>query len=497
MALTTLPPALALARSARVVLSAPRAVPEELRAALLFAMTVGIALALAALSLEVRAARRDRTRGTALAPPGRWLLLSVAGWLGAILTQDDAYEPWRVDAALATVLIAHSALVIVEPALARRLTPRARRLAWILGLQAAAAIVLAELGLRLASRASGMQLLQSEMHVAADVVAQAHLEPYARYGVGTLNARGFNDEEFGPRTPGRSRVLAIGDSFSTGMVPGTHHYTTVAERELGDVEILNVGVPRVGPFEYLHLYRSECAALEPDLVVVTFFTGNDVLDARLRLEGHSTLGRWFDRRYCLVSEVPRRLLRLRGQAASVPGPLVSALEPLTFERAEELLPHLSDPLLEEPTFGEESFRRIEVQRAQFHERIASHAYAEALAPLLELRELARPVPMAILLLPDEYQVEDEVWRDVCADLGRVPEGRDRAQPELSRLCAEAGLPCSDTLPALRAVEPLPDGRRHLYHLRDTHFNARGNQIVGLELARLVREQLARAPGTRR
>ena len=37
-----------------------------------------------------------------------------------------------------------------------------------------------------------------------------------------------------------------------------------------------------------------------------------------------------------------------------------------------------------------------------------------------------------------------------------------------------------------AVEPLPDGRRHLYQLRDTHFNARGNQVAGQELAAFLR-----------
>jgi hypothetical protein len=32
---------------------------------------------------------------------------------------------------------------------------------------------------------------------------------------------------------------------------------------------------------------------------------------------------------------------------------------------------------------------------------------------------------------------------------------------------------------------MEDGRRHLYHLQDTHFNARGNEIAGRALARFV------------
>jgi hypothetical protein len=50
---------------------------------------------------------------------------------------------------------------------------------------------------------------------------------------------------------------------------------------------------------------------------------------------------------------------------------------------------------------------------------------------------------------------------------------------------ERGIAALDLLPRLRAQEPLPDGRRHLYHLRDTHFNARGNEAAGAALAELV------------
>ena len=43
----------------------------------------------------------------------------------------------------------------------------------------------------------------------------------------------------------------------------------------------------------------------------------------------------------------------------------------------------------------------------------------------------------------------------------------------------------DLLPLLRTVEPMKDGRRHVYQLRNTHFNARGNEVAGRALARLA------------
>ena len=52
-----------------------------------------------------------------------------------------------------------------------------------------------------------------------------------------------------------------------------------------------------------------------------------------------------------------------------------------------------------------------------------------------------------------------------------------------------GIPTVDLLPPLLAVEPLADGRRHLFHLRDTHFNARGNDVAGKALAEGLRALL--------
>ena len=45
---------------------------------------------------------------------------------------------------------------------------------------------------------------------------------------------------------------------------------------------------------------------------------------------------------------------------------------------------------------------------------------------------------------------------------------------------------------MRAVPKEADGRRHLYHLRDTHWNARGNELAGEALAKFVVPLLEKA-----
>jgi hypothetical protein len=86
-----------------------------------------------------------------------------------------------------------------------------------------------------------------------------------------------------------------------------------------------------------------------------------------------------------------------------------------------------------------------------------------------------------MIIPDEFQVEDELWERVSERAGR-PLERDRPQALLQAWLAEEQIPHLDLLPILRAAPPLADGRRHLYHARDTHWNARGNRIAAQALA---------------
>ena len=487
-ACTLAPPALVLLRSLRAVWRLPRSYPDAWRVELLALVGVALVLACVAAAVELAAWRAGRARGGALAPLLRLACLAVGVWLLVIFTQVGPFEPWRVDLALGSLLALHALALLADPLFAR-LSPRARRVLWLVSLQLAATAVLAEVGLRLLAGVSDLRILQRDLQVPSEVVQRERPAPFSDFGNWSLNSRGLNDEEFGPRTPGRGRVLAIGDSFGMGVVPHSHHYTTVAERELGDVEILNLGVPCIGPHEYRYLLESEGLALEPDLVVVTFFVGNDVVDAHLRDQGTSQLQRVLDAGNCLIALVPQRLLRLRGsqlqQVEVSGGPYVVQ----SIEESEARCPWLVDPMLEWGAFSDETYRLIEADRLHILQDFEERRFAQAFEQIVAMRDAARPVPLAVVLLPDEFQVDDAVWNQARADLGREDFERDRAQRILTRLCAEADIPVLDVLAPLRAAEPLADGKLHVYRLRDTHLNARGNAIVGRELARFTAQLL--------
>src|SRR6185295_6416669 len=100
-----------------------------------------------------------------------------------------------------------------------------------------------------------------------------------------LNSGGFKDIEHPRDKPaGTWRIVALGDSFSFGSVPYQDNYLTLLGRRLGKdtrpVEVINMGVSGAGPQDYLALLLDEGLAYRPDVVLVSFFVGNDFTDTK-------------------------------------------------------------------------------------------------------------------------------------------------------------------------------------------------------------------------
>ncbi len=96
-----------------------------------------------------------------------------------------------------------------------------------------------------------------------------------------LNSRGFRDREHPMVKPKDSyRILAVGDSFAFGSVPYPENYLTLLEEHLNsnssrEIEVVNMGIVAIEPPEYLRLVLSEGLSYDPDMVLLSLFTGND------------------------------------------------------------------------------------------------------------------------------------------------------------------------------------------------------------------------------
>ena len=103
-----------------------------------------------------------------------------------------------------------------------------------------------------------------------------------------INSHGLRDREHAvEKPPGTLRIAVLGDSFAEAVqVPAQETFWATLERELAacealggrPVEVLNFGVSGYGTAQALLTLRDRVLAYRPDLVILAFFPGNDVVE---------------------------------------------------------------------------------------------------------------------------------------------------------------------------------------------------------------------------
>jgi hypothetical protein len=328
------------------------------------------------------------------------------------------------------------------------------------------------------------------------------------------NALGFNDEEFTvPKPVGRFRIMALGDSFTYGLLPYPYTVMTLLESFLRtacpgqDLDLLNFGIGGAGVHDYRTIVTLAFAKYEPDLVLVNFYAGNDGPDLyRLVHERGSSLRSLLDhsRLWTLGRNVVelRKSFRASGEDRVRPprpdpgGPPPrggAVVDP--GRRISEDDPSLAAPTPKADAF--DSIMAIELRRLYVppDPAVLDGAWRPVLAALDAIRErVARGGSrLAIVLYPSALQVYPAMRDDLAPRLRRRPRyaplSLDAIDPwlpnkRLAEYCRTAGLPCFDLTPVL--VEASRLSSEALYRYRDTHWTFRGNRIAAeAEAARLV------------
>ncbi len=362
-----------------------------------------------------------------------------------------------------------------------------------LALGCACAVGILEAGLRLLRPGhSGLRALLYQATLPTDYARvpdlRALLEttvvghaPHAEYAGFVLNARGLRTREYAAeKAPGAYRVVAIGDSFVYGGVPEAEHWCGRLERALvergrGPAEVLRLGVPGTGPPFYLRMWELEAASLRPDLVLVGLFVGNDLFDEQRRAEGwRGALERAAAVSYAV--RLGRNLLRLDRPALTRAGRAPVVRHP---SGGFDVPGFVYDDA--RPTFSPEAFAEIERDRMTLCLDSARSRFAWRLERVTAvLRELQAQVSragarLAVVGIPDEYQVHFDVARQAAAAEGRplADYDLDRPQRELAQALSAEGISWIDLLPAFRER----GSRERLYVPRDTHWNRAGHRLA--------------------
>ncbi len=281
-----------------------------------------------------------------------------------------------------------------------------------------------------------------------------------------LNSKGFKDIEFKKeKEPGVYRMLGIGDSFTFGIVPYQHNYLTLLEGMLNSrkggprYEVINMGIPGGSLDDYLALLVREGLELDPDLVLVSVFLGNDLIE----------------------TGQPRRVT---SYVASLARFLWKVPEFLAAGQINPWSTYEED----QPTFSYERFLDIEVARAPIY--VVTNPDTEkwtrnAVKYMDEIDRICgfRNIRVLFVLIPDELQIDAGLQRAVIQK-GKVP-AREMEFSLPNRMLAleleKTGIAYVDLLEPFRRVS----AHTRLYKLYDTHWNIAGNRLAAESIYRYM------------
>ncbi len=255
------------------------------------------------------------------------------------------------------------------------------------------------------------------------------------------------------------RVLVVGDSHTEGSVENAQSFANVLEAlenaaraRHGEppVEVLNAGVGGTGPHAFLGMVRKS-TMLEPDVVVATLYSGNDLVNAL-------TVSDFFTKRASRPRDAAYRE---------------------RLEAAKELQVQVAQG------FNQAYYFRFAPEDVD----VAVDETVRVLGSMAELCA-SRDVRFVVLLLPSKPDVEDDDRETVDRILDMLDMTREEFATNLAltrrvgaRLAA-AGVTVVDPTDALRAAAAAP-GATPLYWRTDHHLDPAGHAIV----ARVLREAL--------
>lgn len=287
-------------------------------------------------------------------------------------------------------------------------------------------------------------------------------KPSARNYDFRLNSMGFKDVEFTVEKEGKYRIVAIGDSFAFGVVPYQYNFLTVLEQRIStdrpDVEIYNMGIPEIGPRDYVSILVKEGLRFKPDLLLLCFYVGNDFT----------------------ASEIPIRKLYNYSHVVSLLR-YVFAIRPVYQQRDFGEMSYDDDG----PTFPYEKFLEIERKEAGIYRSDYGKFGRLVFDSMRYLKEMDRictknDIEYVVIILPDGAQVSSSLQSDIIRTSPYSVEVQwDFSKPNraLAGKLEDSGISHLDLYESFLSVSK----EKRLYKPNDTHWNIAGNELAAVEI----------------
>lgn len=301
------------------------------------------------------------------------------------------------------------------------------------------------------------------------------------------------------RAPGTFRILVLGDSFVEAVqVAERERFLTRLQEILNAsggptrYELIDGGCGGWGQVQELLYLQHEGPRYQPDLVLLAFFTGNDVANNsyELELEGNvnAALKPYVERKpggdLALIHPNPpvptfgeRAGLFLRERSA-----LYNVVESGVLQKLS--LDDLWASWRDLDAQVELTIRESEVFATRLDPRWrAAWAMTDTLLGRISAEAAAQNARFGLMIVPTRAQVMPDAWRDLTGSA----EGKDKAfdpmQPNtmLTGLAGKTATPLLDLTPTFREAGRAR-GAEPLYFARDQHWTAAGHELAAQTMA---------------
>jgi hypothetical protein len=226
-----------------------------------------------------------------------------------------------------------------------------------------------------------------------------------------------------------------------------------------------LGIPSIGPKDYLSLFVNEGLVLKPDMVLLSFFIGNDFGESRKR-KLHE---------YSYVASLLHYIMNIRvnyeGKFSHGKGQYCDDCPNFTREKYLQLESGLSLIYLE----GNGRFPVL-LDRALY--------YLDKIKTICE----TQGIDFLVAIVPDEVQINRDLWRDVRrVHFAEIENDQwDITLPNRA-LANELDLLGIDYVDLYEYFSDASN--RQLYRPRDTHWNIAGNQLAADVLGTHIQKYL--------
>lgn len=313
-----------------------------------------------------------------------------------------------------------------------------------------------------------------------------------------INSRGYRGAEFAAEKGDAFRILVIGDSFTFGWgVEDSETYAAQLQRLLAArqpaqrIEVINAGFAACYSPDTYYLYlKREGLGLNPDLIVVGTYVGND-LDSLVAFENE-----WVE------TDAEGLPLRIRNTNSHVVGNMLLPRDvPLRYRLPVLHRLHLFQGMADLWWALKEQLQASVTVSARLHAHAPDNdegipyiyrlTYAERTNTVMRRVEsvfagmdrLATEagVPLVFMIIPEQVQLLENAFKGLPADI-------KKPQRLLSEFFEREGLAYVDLLPSF-AKE---GSSRMLYFPHDNHWTAAGHALGARILADTVAPYLATA-----